>query len=999
MHTAIRTGIVCLLLVLIPASAFGEKVMPSYDLTVDFNLETHTLRGLARISLPAGQQASVNLEGLRILAASVNDRALITEPGIQTLSFRPGSEEDVLEIAYMAEFAAGPGDDPEKSQGVVQGGYLAKDGIALTDGWYPSLGQASRFRLTATLPEGFEGISEAEEVLIEEVADGQRKRVFVFPHPLEGIHLIAAAYHVERETHEGTEITAYFLPENRDLAKGYISHAKRHLDLYAGRLGPYPFRRFAIVENILPSGYAAPTFTLLGTDTVKLPPMSGTPLGDNILRQWLGMLVSDEKEKGIWSEGLTAYLAGHISEELQGRAWDFRKQTLISYQSYVNPENDFSLSSYKGGADRTAGAIGNGKAAMVFHMLRKTVGDDIFFRAVRDFLAAKKFSSASWEDIRTAFESAAGRELGWFFRQWTEGTGALRIEVGDLQLQYRGAKSIISFPLRQKGGPFRAVIPLTVKLRNGELRKDVEVEKETTVVSLEAEGVPVELVVDPDYDLFRSLSGSEFPPVASRLFGDSRKIFVLPGEKSEDCKDLTGILREAGFQVRDEQEVTYEALKASSFMILGKDTALVRRTLGKPDVPAGDISFSVFENPLNRGAVIGIAETACSQDAGKVLRRLADYGKYSRLAFSGRVNVLKGASDSDRGMHFHLTEDVIGVEIPRITKLSSVIDSLLRKKIIYVGEGHDRFEHHRVQLDVIRELHRRNPSIAIGMEMFQKPFQSVLDEYIAGTIDEKEFLKKSEYFKRWGFDYNLYREILLYAREFSLPVAALNIPREAVSKVSKGGIHSLGPEDQKGLPEYFDLSDEAYRLRLRSFFERHQNIEEKNFDFFFQAQVLWDESMAQNLTEFMEKHPEHQMVVIAGTGHMAFGSGIPGRAYKRNGKDYAIILNGDDIEEHVADYVLFPAPLKAPESPKLMILFREEEGKIVISGFPPDSLSERAGIREGDVLLSIDDAPVGGVDDIKIFLLYKKKGDTVRVKVSRKRFFFGPQELEFPVTL
>ena len=139
-----------------------------------------------------------------------------------------------------------------------------------------------------------------------------------------------------------------------------------------------------------------------------------------------------------------------------------------------------------------------------------------------------------------------------------------------------------------------------------------------------------------------------------------------------------------------------------------------------------------------------------------------------------------------------------------------------------------------------------------GMEMFQNQFQDALDEYVSGTIDEKEFLKKSEYFKRWGMDYGLYREILLYARQYGLPVIGLNISRDLVARVSQSGLLALSDEERAELPEFMDLTDNKYRKRLKKLFEEHNSSGLINFDFFFQAQVLWDESMAQNLNNFIK---------------------------------------------------------------------------------------------------------------------------------------------------
>jgi len=362
-------------------------------------------------------------------------------------------------------------------------------------------------------------------------------------------------------------------------------------------------------------------------------------------------------------------------------------------------------------------------------------------------------------------------------------------------------------------------------------------------------------------------------------------------------------------------------------------------------------------------------------------------------------NIAKTVSGTGRGMRADIVEDIPGVEIPRITDMYGVIGKVIGKDIIYVGEAHDRFEHHRVQLQVIMEAYKQYKKIAIGMEMFQRSYQQALDDYIEGRTDERTFLKKSEYFKQWGFDYSLYREILLFAREHKIPVVALNIRKELVSKVSKEGLQALTADELKEVPEYFDLSDREYQERLREIFEKHTRSTERNFDFFYQAQVLWDEAMAHNLDEFIRKNPENKVVVVAGVGHMIYGSGIPKRLFRLNKRAYAVILNTGDVEKDVADFILFPAPVSLPESPKLGVILKEEDKKIIISQFTPDSVAQRAGLEAEDVVLSIDGTIPESVDDMKIFLFFKKKGDEIMVKVLRKRFLLGPGEKTFKVTL
>ena len=73
------------------------------------------------------------------------------------------------------------------------------------------------------------------------------------------------------------------------------------------------------------------------------------------------------------------------------------------------------------------------------------------------------------------------------------------------------------------------------------------------------------------------------------------------------------------------------------------------------------------------------------------------------------------------------------------------------------------------------------------MEFIQRPFQPALDAYISGAITEREFLKRAEYFDRWGFDYRLYRPIFSFAKEHGIPMVALNAERELAEKVAKVG--------------------------------------------------------------------------------------------------------------------------------------------------------------------------------------------------------------------
>jgi uncharacterized iron-regulated protein len=377
----------------------------------------------------------------------------------------------------------------------------------------------------------------------------------------------------------------------------------------------------------------------------------------------------------------------------------------------------------------------------------------------------------------------------------------------------------------------------------------------------------------------------------------------------------------------------------------------------------------------------------------------ASSGDHGSASAESEGGVKQKTEESERESTMEFKKEPTAVEVAGLKTLSQIIKEVENKKIVYVGEYHDHFSHHVVELQVIKGLFQKTPGIAIGMEMFQRPFQSVIDDYISGAIGEREFLKKTEYFSRWVYDYNLYKPILDFARAEKIPVVALNARREIAEKVAKGGVASLSLEEKKEIPQQLDLSDNDYRDRLKRVFGEHENSSEKNFDFFYEAQVLWDETMALSIDEYLRKSPDRQMVVIAGSGHLAYGSGIPKRAFRRNGYEYATILNDADVDRGIADYLVFPEELKGVTAPKLMALLKEEGGRVTVTDLPTDSVSRKAGIKAGDVILDLDGLPIHSVDDIKIVLLYKHHDEPIKVKVMRKRFLFGEGEQEFDVKL
>jgi uncharacterized iron-regulated protein len=602
---------------------------------------------------------------------------------------------------------------------------------------------------------------------------------------------------------------------------------------------------------------------------------------------------------------------------------------------------------------------------------------------LKDFTISKRFQRASWDDLRESFEGVAGMELKEFFRQWIDEKGMPKLSLRDAKVKYLEGNFELTFSIIQEG-EFALRVPITLYSGGKAVKRLFEVDGKEKMFTVYLSDQPQEIVLDEDYDIARALDEKEYPPVIARILGDRTIVLVLPVKGKKVYTSVLQDFKARGAVIKRTKDIGYSDFTAASFLLLGRDNPLIEGLYGKITETDAGFSIMVKKNPWNSRSVIAIIDGKSAEEVNAGFGKVSHYGKYSSLSFQGGRNVEKQREASERGIRVRLREEFPAIDVSSVQGLSDVIEGAADRKIIYVGEMHDVFAHHAVQFDIIKGIHREYPEIAIGMEMFQRPFQETLDSYTKGEMSEREFLKKSEYFRRWGFDYNLYKPILDFAKTRGVPVVALNIKREIIKRISREGIGSLDRDERVLLPPDMDFSDEGYRERLKETFSLHRNSKDGNFDYFYQSQIVWDETMSQSIAAFLEKNPDRKIVVLAGQGHLKYGSGIPHRTFRRNGSDYAVILIDAKVEKDIGDYVIFPTEVEGETSPKLMVFLKEEEGKFIISGFPEKSVSKEAGLKTGDIILSLNDVDVASMDDLRIHLLYKKKGDTVSVTVKRK---------------
>jgi uncharacterized iron-regulated protein len=331
--------------------------------------------------------------------------------------------------------------------------------------------------------------------------------------------------------------------------------------------------------------------------------------------------------------------------------------------------------------------------------------------------------------------------------------------------------------------------------------------------------------------------------------------------------------------------------------------------------------------------------------------------------------------------------------------LDQLVRQLAAKRVVFVGEIHDRYDHHLNQLEIIKRLHALDPNLAIGVEYFQQPFQAQVDAYIAGRISEEEFLRRTEYYTRWGYDYRLYAPIFRYAREQHIPVRALNVPAALVSAVARVGVAGLSQDQREYLPKSMEPADAGYRKRLYEAFQEHPSSVADAFNHFVEAQLVWDEGMAESASAYLTSSGR-RMVILAGAGHLQFGSGIPQRLERRTKATYAIVLSsGEEVEPKMADYLLLSKEQDLPPAGVLNVNLEEKDGECRIASLNAGGAAEQVGLRKGDVLVRIDEQSIKAVADARLALWDKRPGEVVRVEARRKRFLRSPVPLNFQVKL
>ena len=555
-----------LLLVILPTAEGNSVPLQNDDVisvhhnsSVTLTPATHELAATDQIDLEVSAQVR-SVSFTLAQALQVESITLGQESSSQVASFTtvqiPGSTAQRIVVMLPEEHGhkvtlvwayRGPINDPPKELRHLRfvtpsetAGHIGLEGVYLSgeSQWYPDVeGSFSTYRVTTHIPEGWTVVGSGRKVA-ENLHSGMVSSTWIVGERSEAFTLVANKFVTKSKewkastTGQRVEIQTHFLRDNAGLADEYLDATAQYLDAYVQILGDYPFEKFAVVENFFASGLGMPSFTLLGSGSIKRHYIQPYALGHEIVHSWIGNSVFNRDGHGNWVEGLTTYLANYYWYELvqdDRQAFEQRRMMLQGYNLYVRPEDDYAVAQFFRKHDEKDNAIGYQKSAFVFHLLRREIGDEPFWRGLKTFVGQYRNHPADWGSIEKVFSRESGQNLRWFFEQWVEQSGAPVVSLGDAsahRINKDGDQTVWQMTIRiqQSEKPYRMVIPIKVVMEDSSEERSVMLNpSRINAVELVLPNAPLWVELDPELMSFRRLARYQLPPVLNSYVTDSDK--------------------------------------------------------------------------------------------------------------------------------------------------------------------------------------------------------------------------------------------------------------------------------------------------------------------------------------------------------------------------------------------------------------------------------------------------------------------------------------------
>lgn len=357
-------------------------------------------------------------------------------------------------------------------------------------------------------------------------------------------------------------------------------------------------------------------------------------------------------------------------------------------------------------------------------------------------------------------------------------------------------------------------------------------------------------------------------------------------------------------------------------------------------------------------------------------------------------------------------------------------EKLKTKRVVMVGESHTNNEHHQVEFQVIKGLVEAGQKVCLALEMFMPHQNQDLQAFIEGKYPATDFMDSTGWYDSWGYNYRMYQPIFEYAREKKIKLYGVNIKRDYVSKVGRMGLKGLSADELKSIPE-IDTTDIEHRFLVKVYFTGSDALTPELFNSRYQAQCLWDAAMADGIIQAANENPQTTVVLLAGSGHVAYNLGIGKIIQKRSGLPFASVIAVDvpqkkqdtlmeTMHKHrkaekdekekmppamqkmmappgysspyyivirsLADFLWgVPDTEEKPAYPTLGVRLEEKSKKgFLINMIFPESIAEKNNLQKGDILTTIDGKDFKTLVELKKHLDTQNWDDPIQLNLLRE---------------
>jgi len=365
-------------------------------------------------------------------------------------------------------------------------------------------------------------------------------------------------------------------------------------------------------------------------------------------------------------------------------------------------------------------------------------------------------------------------------------------------------------------------------------------------------------------------------------------------------------------------------------------------------------------------------------------------------------------------------------------EMDELIGRFAEADVVLLGEEHTAMDQKLLHAAIVDGMAATGRPVVLAMEFFERSDNAVLDRWVRGEIDDRELLEETGWYDRGGYRWEYYQPVMNVARDRGMTIVGANVSRDIPRAVNRGGLAGLSEEQRLEVGEVAtDGSPQHRYLIARYFGDTVAMLPPGWFENMYAAQCLWDVVMARSV--LAEVSDGATVVLVVGSGHIAYGLGIPRRlddervasglsplkiatfcpatapAPDPSGEPTGHPMGGGPDEgesppppaqfaRSIADYVgVFPDRGGVEAFPTVGLRLKaDDDDRPVVSMVWPDTLAKEVGFSSGDRILDVNGSVPEDLSDLRFLLAEIEWGQRLGLRVERGEEIIEVAALLFP---